>query len=579
VPSKIDTHAASHWCTILATCALALVCAPSAFASDTLLVHGHIYTGNTKKPWAEALAISGTRIDAIGSDKAIQRRRRGAQNVVDLHGRTVIPGIVDSHAHVVYGAFALHGLNLSTPESSVTPDKKELLAERLRAFAAAHPTDAVLFARADFSATPPSTPRREILDQAVPDRPLVIHNSSEHALWVNTAALRMAGITDWPVADAQEERGIIRDSSGRPSGVLLEAGMEVMERAVAEHVPLEDKLQMLKAATRYLNSFGITSVVNATGNLAEIRLFAALRDRGELTVRTRTAFGAVAVAHRLTPKLLSDLEEARTLYHDDWVSANLVKFFADGATGLIPPLVYEPHDYAALVLEFDRRGFQIMTHAARNDSVHMILDAYQRVEQAHGKRDRRFRIEHADLTDDADIARFAKLSVIVDMQPTFCCAEQGLNYDATNPLPTDRWRSFEERGATLAFSSDWPCTWPPDPFVGIEEAVTRNVWRSADTAGIAGNPLDGAAQGGAVQTGWTYVPAERITVADAIRAYTQGSAYAAFSDTKVGTLEVGKEADLVVLSQNPFTVPPQTIAQTRVVTTMVAGKVVYPISP
>jgi predicted amidohydrolase YtcJ len=449
VPLEIDTDAlyrkASRWCTMLATCAFALISPPRVLASDTLLVHGHIYTGNPKKPWAESLAISGTRIDAIGSDKAMQRRRRGTQNVVDLHGRTVIPGIVDSHSHVLYGAFALHGLNLSTPEGSVTPDKKELLVERLRAFAAAHPTDAVLFGRADFSATPPSTPRREILDRAVPDRPVVVHNSSEHALWVNTAALRMAGITDWPVADAQEERGIVRDSSGRPSGVLLEAGMEVIERAVAEHVPLEDKLQMLKVATHYLNSFGITSVVNATGNLAEIRLFAALRDRGELTVRTRTAFGSVAVAHRLTPQLLSDLEEARALYHDEWVSANLVKFFADGATGLIPPLVYEPHDYAALVLELDGRGFQIMTHAARNDSVHMILDAYERVEQAHGKRDRRFRIEHADLTDDADIARFAKLSVIVDMQPTFCCADEGLNYDTANPMPTDRWRTFEER--------------------------------------------------------------------------------------------------------------------------------------
>jgi predicted amidohydrolase YtcJ len=564
---------------VLAACAYALICTPQVFASDTLLLHGHIYTGNPKMPWAESLAVTGTRIDAIGLDKDVYRLRHGTQVVIDLHGRTVIPGIVDSHAHVLYGAFALHGLNLSTPESSVTPEKMELLVERLRAFAAAHPTDAVLFARADFSATPPSTPRREILDRAVPDRPLVIHNSSEHALWVNTAALRMAGITDWPIADAQEEHGVVRDSSGRPSGILLEAGMEVMERAVAEHVPLEDKLQMLKAATRYLNTFGITSVVNATGNLAEIRLFAALRDRAELTVRTRTAFGSVAVAHRLTPQFLSDLEEARTLYHDEWVSANLVKFFADGATGLIPPLVYEPHEYAALVMELDRRGFQIMTHAARNDSVHMILDTYQHVAQANGKRDRRFRIEHADLTDDADIARFAGLSVIVDMQPTFCCAEEGLNYDMANPLPTDRWRSFEERGATLAFSSDWPCTWPPDPFVGIEQAVTREVWRSKDTAGIVGNPLDGAAQGGAVRTGATYVPAERITVADAIRAYTQGSAYASFADARVGTLEVGKEADLVVLSQNPFTVPPETIGQTRAVTTIVAGKVVYSAFP
>jgi predicted amidohydrolase YtcJ len=565
----------SHWHQYLAGVVLALICQNRAYASDTLLLHGHIYTGNARTPWAEALAITGTRIDAVGTDKDVGNRRRGSTKVIDLHGHTVIPGIIDSHAHVVLGSYALHGLNLSTPEASITPDKPDLLVGRLKAFAQAHPADAVLFARADFSATPPTTPTKELLDLAVPDRPLVVHNSSEHALWVNTAALRMAGITNRPAADAQEERGIIRDASGRPRGVLLEAGMEAVERAVAERVPVEEKLAMLEAATHYLNTFGITSVVNATGNLGEIRLFAALRDRGELTVRTRTSFGAVAVPHRLTPQLIADLEEARTLYHDDWVSANLVKFFADGATGLIPPLVYTPEAYQALVMEFDRRGFQIMTHAARDDSVHMILDTYERVEQANGPRDRRLRIEHADLTDEVDIARFAKLSVTVVMQPTFCCAEQGLNYDPDNPLPTDRWKSFENSGATIAFSSDWPCTWPPDPFVGIQEAVTRQVWRSPDTAGIAGNPLDGAAQGGAVLTGAIYVPAERITVEDAIKAYTRGSAYAAVADDKVGTLEVGKEADLAVLSQDPFAVPLEAIAQTRVLTTMVAGKVVY----
>ena len=565
----------SHWHQLLAGVVLALCCQNRADASDTLLLHGHIYTGNTRMPWVEALAITGTQIDALGTDKDLGNQRRGSRKVIDLHGRTVIPGIIDSHAHVVFGSYALHGLNLSTPEASITPDKSDQLVGRLRAFALAHPTDAVLFARADFSATPPTTPTKELLDLAVPDRPLVVHNSSEHALWVNTAALRMAGITNRPVADAQEERGIIRDASGRPSGVLLEAGMEVVGRAVAERVPVEEKLAMLKAATHYLNAFGITSVVNATGNLGEIRLFAALRDRGELTVRTRTSFGAVAVPHRLTPQLIADLEEARKLYHDDWVSANLVKLFADGATGLIPPLVYTPEAYEALVMEFDRRGFQIMTHAARDDSVHMILDTYERMVQANGPRDRRLRIEHADLTDEADIARFAKLSVTVVMQPTFCCAEQGLNYDPNNLLPTDRWKSFENSGATIAFSSDWPCTWPPDPFVGIQEAATRQVWRSPDTAGIAGNPLDGAGQGGAVLTGAIYVPTERITVEDAIKAYTQGSAYAAVVDDKVGTLEVGKEADLAVLSQDPFAVPLEAIAQTRVLTTMVAGKVVY----
>jgi predicted amidohydrolase YtcJ len=561
--------------TVICTMLIALGWQANALAGDTLLVHGHIYTGNPQAPWAAALAVNGTRIEAVGTDAAVLARRGGRARVIDLHGQTVIPGIVDSHTHMLYGAYALHGMNLSTPESSITPEKPDLLVERLKAYAAAHPHDAVLFGRADFSTAPPTTPSHVLLDRAVPDRPVVIHNTSEHAVWLNSAALKMAGITDQPVADSDEERGVIRDASGHPSGVLLEAAMQLAARAVAAHVPLEEKLAMVQAATRYLNSLGITSVVNATGDLAEIELYGALRDRGMLTVRTRTSFGSVAVQHHLTPAFLADLERARQLYHDDWVSANLVKFFADGGTGLIPPLVYTAHDYETLVMELDARGYQIMTHALRADSVHMILDTYERLEKAHGQRDRRLRIEHADLVDAVDLPRFAQLSVIADMQPAFCCGEDGGNIDPADEVPSDRWHSLQQSGAVLAFSSDWPCTWPPNPFVSIQETATRQVWKSADTVNIAGEPLDGAGQGGAVATGAIYVPEERITVVDAVRAYTRGSAFAAFSDKDVGTLEVGKLADLAVLSQDIFTARLETIDKTRVVTTMVGGKIVY----
>jgi hypothetical protein len=283
----------------------------------------------------------------------------------------------------------------------------------------------------------------------------------------------------------------------------------------------------------------------------------------------------VAVQHHLTPRFLEDLDRARQLYHDDWVSANLVKFFADGGTGLIPPLVYNAADYEALVMELDSRGYQIMTHALRADSVHMILDTYERLEKAHGPRDRRLRIEHLDLLDAVDLPRFAQLSVIAAMQPSFCCSDDGGNFDPADEVPSDRWHSLEQSGAVLAFSSDWPCTWPPSPFVSIQEVATRQVWKSADTANVTGQPMDGAGQGGAVVTGAIYIPEERISVVDAVRAYTQGSAFAAFSDDRVGTLEVGKLADLAVLSQDIFSVPPETIGKTRVVTTMVGGKVVY----
>jgi len=224
------------------------------FGSDTVLIHGHVYTGNPRAPWVQALAISGSRIDAVGTDGEILRRRSAKTEVIDLQGRTVVPGFSDSHTHMWFGALALHGLNLSTPESSITPeDDPEILVSRLKAYAASHPTDKVLFVRADYSTTPPSTPTHALLDRAVADRPVVVHNTAEHALWVNANALALAGITDQPVADPAEERNIIRDASGHPSGVLLEAAMAVMERALANQFSQEEKLALLREASRHLS--------------------------------------------------------------------------------------------------------------------------------------------------------------------------------------------------------------------------------------------------------------------------------------------------------------------------------------
>jgi predicted amidohydrolase YtcJ len=547
------------------------------FSSDTVLLHGHIYTGNPKAPWAQALAITGTRIDAVGSDQEILSRRSAKTEVIDLQGRTVVPGFSDSHTHMWFGALELHGLNLSTPEASITPeDDPDGVVSRIKAYAASHPKDRVLFVRADFSTTPPSTPTHQLLDRAVADRPVVVHDTSEHALWVNARALALAGITDQPVADPAEEKYIIRDASGRPSGVLMEAAMAVMERALVGQFSLKEKLALLRGAAQHLNSYGVTSVTNATGDLAEIQLYAALRDRGQLTVRTRTAFGAVAVNHHLTAEFLGDLEKARTLYHDDWVSANLVKFFVDGGTGLIPPLTYEPAEYKKLVLELDKRGFQIMTHTYRPDSTRLVVDTYEEVEKINGPRDRRLRLEHADFVPVEDIPRLAKLSLIASMQPTFCCDENGSNYDPRDRTTTDRWQSMEKGGVALAFGSDWPCTWPPNPLVAIQQAVTRQIWRPSKGGNdFPGGAFDGAGQAGAVPTKDSYVAGERLTVEQAVNAYTQGSAYARFADDRIGTLETGKEADLAVLSQDIFSVKPEEIGKIKVEITMVGGNIVF----
>lgn len=554
---------------------LALTASAVAGEKEVLLVHGHIYTGNRQTPWVDALAVKGSHIEAAGTSADLLMRYRSHARLIDLKGKTVIPGIIDSHIHTVWGAFALHGFDLSTPERTITPDQPAAIIEVIKTYAAGHPKDVVLFGRADFSTVQPTTPSHDLLDRAVADRPIVILNTSGHAYWLNAAALAAAGITDYPVPDAEEESGVIRDASGHPSGILLEAAMEIAAREILAKVPEEQQLAMLKAATHYLNRLGITGVVNATGDLREVRLFAALRDRGELTVRTRTAFGALGKRHHLTPDFLENLDLARRTYHDRWVSANLVKFFTDGSTGLVPPLFYEPHDYARLVAELDRRGYQIMTHTQRDDGLHLILDAYEQAQQANGARDRRMRIEHVFLSYADDLPRFAKLGIIAAMQPSFCCSDTGSFNYKPEPLPTDQWRTLKDSGAMLAFGSDWPCTSPPNPFVGIEEATTRAIWRSAALANVPGEPFDGAAQAGAVKTGGTFLAAERIGVEDAVDAYTRGSAYAAFFDDWAGTLEVGKEGDLVVLSQDIFAVPHEQIARTQVLLTMVGGNIVY----
>ena len=547
----------------------------AARGADVLLLHGHVYTGAPKSLWAQAIAITGSRIEAVGADETVLKRRGSGTRVIDLKGHTVIPGIVDAHMHMLYGALALHGLNLSTAAASITPDQPDLLISRLKEFAASRPNDSILFARADFSTAAPFAPTHELLDRAIADRPLVVHNTSEHALWLNAKALALAGVTDRPVSDSNEERYVLRDASGHPTGVLLEAAMEIMERAVWSRLPMDVQLSILHDASLYLNRFGITTVVNATGNLHEIELFAALRERNQLTVRTRTAFGSVAVPHRLTPEFLADLETARSKYHDDWVSANLVKFFADGSTGLYPPLVYDPMEFKAIVRELDRRGFQLMTHAQRDDTVHLALDAYEGAVHANGPRDRRLRIEHDLIISESDMPRYAQLSIVAAIQPALCCSEIGTNWDPRVATPSDRWHSLSEEGVVLAFSSDWPCIWPPNPFLNVQQAVTRAIWHSDDTANIVGEPLDGAAQAGARPTGKIYAPQERVTVEQAIAAYTRGSAYASFMDDRVGTIEPGKEADIAVLSQDVFQVPSDQISQTEVLMTLVGGKIVY----
>jgi predicted amidohydrolase YtcJ len=329
--------------------------------------------------------------------------------------------------------------------------------------------------------------------------------------------------------------------------------MLLIERSLPAQ-PLKEKMEWLREAGRYLNRYGITSVTNATGNLAEIELYDALRNKGQLTVRVRTAFASVGAKHSLTPQFLADLDKTRKAYNDDWVSSNLVKFFADGAGG--PPL-YDPAEFKSLVLELDKRGYQIMTHAIGAGPAHMVVDAYEEIERTNGARDRRLRIEHAMNVPLPDVARMGKMGVTASMQPDFCC------FDDPPNAPSNVWQTIEHSGANLAFGSDWPCSWPPNPLEAIQQAVLR------ERRQLFTNPSNPKGAPAYVSLG------ERLSVEQAIAAYTRGGAYARFSENRIGTLEPGKEADLAVLSQDVFSLSPEEIGKTRVVMTLVGGKTVF----
>jgi predicted amidohydrolase YtcJ len=535
--------------------------AHAVFASDTVFLNGHIYTANTQSRWAEALAITGDKIDAVGSNADIARRRSANTKVIDLKGKTVLPGITDGHVHLWFGALALHGVNLSTPDSNITSKDTDLLLGKIQGYAASHPKDPVIFGRVQFitdftpsgNAFKKPTVTHQFLDRAVPDRPLVIHDVSEHALWVNQKTLDLAHISDAPLSDPSLEANVLRDSHGHRTGVVMEGAMEIIEQALPDP-PLEVKLEWLKQAMHYLNGFGITSATMATGSLADIELYGRMRDRGLLTLRTRTAFGAVAVNHHLTPQFLADLDKARSNYHDSWVSANLVKFFSDGLTD---PPVYTPEELQKLYVELDKRGYQLMTHSIGVDSARMVLDAYQAAEKINGPRDRRFRMEHADYLNPEDVARFHQLSVIANMQPGFCC-----NAGQLGPTKIDTWNSLLKAGATVTFSSDWPCTWPPDPLAAIKETMTREVLREITPHGPVGK----------IQYDQ---PQERLSAEQSVLAYTRDAAYANFAEKSTGTLEPGKFADLAVLSRDIFSAPAADVGTTHVSMTMVGGKIVF----
>jgi predicted amidohydrolase YtcJ len=542
-------------------------------ATDILVTNARVYTGNDKQPWAEAIAIHGDEIVAVGSARDLEAHRKAKTKVIDAGGRLVLPGFTDCHTHFLDGSLSLQRVHLD--------DAKDVaeIQRRVKAYADAHPHQAWVRGRGwTYPAVGPTNlPNKKDLDAIIPDRPVYLEAFDGHTWWANSKALQLAGITrDTPNPPGGE---IVRDATGEPTGALKEDSADALMLPVLPLPSREEKLAAYKAGFHEANRVGLVRVHSAGGvgvgmsDLMNADLLEYLRKSGDLTVRVYLAFRAEPPT--VTPQQIKEIEEARRKYHDEWISAGAVKFFMDGViemhtAAMLAPysddpklsgsLLWDPANYQSAVAELDKRGIQIFTHAIGDRAIRVTLDAYENAARQNGTKDRRHRIEHIEAISAEDISLFGKLGVIASFQPLHAYPDDDtllVWLRNTGPERGERawaWHSIEKSGGVLAFGSDWPIV-TLNPWEGIQNAVTRQT--------VDGNPPGG------------FVPRERISLAGAIRGYTLGAAIAGRREQREGSLEKGKLADLIVVDRNLFEIEPTAIGKTEVLLTMVGGKVVY----
>jgi predicted amidohydrolase YtcJ len=521
------------------------------------VVNARVWTGDPRRPWADAVAVSGERIVAVGASAAVRKLvpASGAR-VVDAHGQMLVPGFIDAHVHFLDGGFGLASVQL---RDARTPAE---FTARLGAFAATVPKGTwITGGDWDHTAWGGTLPDRSWIDSVTPDNPVWVSRLDGHMALANGAALRAAKV-DRSVRDV-DGGTIVRDAAGEPTGIFKDNALGIVDAAVPPPSP-EMSDRALDAAMRYVAEQGVTSVQHM-GSWNDLAVFERAHHAGRL--RTRIS-AAVPLA---TWERLRDTVAARGR-GDAWLHIGGLKGFVDGSLGshtaaMLAPftdaprdtglLVNTPEDLYAWTSGADRAGLQVIVHAIGDRAIRLQLDIFERVARESGARDRRFRIEHAQHIAPADIPRFAALGVIASMQP-YHAIDDGRWADAVigakRARTTYAFRSLRDSGARLAFGSDWAVA-PATPLEGIYAAVTRRT-------------LDGAHPGG-------WVPEQKITVEDALRAYTSGSAYASFDEKEKGTLATGKLADFVLVDRDITRIAPETIRDARVTMTVVGGRVVY----
>lgn len=547
---------------------------PTTPSADVVVMHGRVYTVDTKHPWAEAIAVRGEKILAVGTDQEILRYRSASTKIIDAKNRLVLPGFTDCHAHFLDGSFTLQQINLEDATSLSEVQR------RLKAYATAHVNDPWLLGRGWIYPLflPSGLPDKKYLDAIVSDRPVYLESYDGHTWWANSKALEAAHINN-QTADPPGGT-IVRDpATGEATGAIKEDAADAIIRRTIPEPARQARLEALRTGMRHANQLGVVrvhvpgSVYAHKDDLQSVDLLQELRRSGDLTVR-------FYLAHRLDPPVLSDeqLQEIvreQQRYRDDWIAAGAAKFFLDGViethtAAMLAPysnapstsgeLLWESEKYRRFVVELDRLGIQIFTHAIGDRAIRVALDSYENAAKANGTKDARHRIEHIEDPSATDIPRFGKLGVIASMQPLHAYPDEDAFKSWVPSVGPERaqrawaWHSIQAAGGVLAFGSDWPIV-TLSPWPGLQNAVTRET-------------TEGLPKGG-------WIPSERISLEDAIRGYTINAAFAGHREKTEGSLEPGKLADLIIVSQDLFKVEPRKIGQTKVLLTMVGGRVVY----
>lgn len=531
--------------------------APVTEAPVTIaVVNARAWTGDSRRPWADAIAVAGDRIAAVGSSAEIRKLAGAGATVIDAKGMMVTPGFIDSHIHFIDGGFGLASVQL---RDAKTP--AEFIA-RIKAFAqTAPPGTWITEGNWDHELWGGELPRRDWIDSITPNTPVWVQRLDGHMGLANSAALRAAGVTR---ATADVGGGtIVRDANGDPTGILKDNATGLIGRVIPP--PTNEQMdRALDAAMRFVAEQGVTSVHNM-GSWADLAAFERAHDAGRL--RTRI-YAAVPLP---TWQRLRDTVAARGR-GDTWLKRGALKAYVDGSLGshtaaFFEPftdapndrglLVNTPEDLYAWVSAADRAGLHVAVHAIGDRAINLILNVFERVAKENGQRDRRFRVEHAQHIAPADIPRFGALGVIPSMQP-YHAIDDGRWADKvigpTRSRTTYAFRSLIDARAPLAFGSDWYVA-PPTPLEGIYGAVTRRT-------------IDEKQPGG-------WVPEQKIAVEEALHAYTMGAARAEFAENEKGSLERGKLADFVMIDRDLTRIPPETIRDARVVLTVVGGRVVF----